>query len=559
MPRIKHHFDRTIDHVRRYEHILVVLMKYGFQEIAYGLRRKLSPLAVGRRRVAPLASHRSRPQRLRLALQELGPTFIKFGQLLSTRPDLVPQEYIDELSCLQDRVPPVPFKDIRAELENQFGAKLNDLFQMFEPKCVAAASIAQVHRAVTRDNCDVAVKIRRPGITETLRTECEILENIAGVIKATLAEDEPIDPVHIVREFTRAVRKEIDLANELRNLQRFAHNFASDPTVHIPQVYPDYCTEGVLTMEYIEGVKPHSPQAIAQAGLDGPLIAQRGVRFAMRQIFEFGLFHTDPHPGNLRILPDNVIVPLDFGQVAHLSVDDRQLLGEMILAIVDRDAPALIETFRSHEMLTELTKEKELSADVEEILDMYLGLPLKDIPFAKMMSQTFDVIRRHRVRPPAEFTLMLKNLITVETMGTLLDPNFQLIEALRPYARKLTAEQIDPSRMLRALRGSLRDATDLAVRLPSDVRIILDKVRTGQFQMHVQHEHLESLVRTLGKSSNRVSFAMIIAGLLVGSSMLVSQDGIVLGVLGLQTLGVTGYMTAAVLGLWLVISIIRGK
>ncbi len=559
MPRLKHRLDRTIDHLRRYQHILTVLMKYGFGEVADTLRRKLTARAGRVARVQLVAPKRSRPERMRLALEELGPTFIKFGQLLSTRPDLVPLEYVEELQHLQDRVAPEPFKEIRAEVETQLGGRLAELFRRFEPKPIAAGSIAQVHAAVTREGDRVAVKVRRPGITETLRTECEILEDVAGVIKATLSGAELVDPVHIVREFTRAVRKEVDLANELRNLQQFARNFADDPTVHVPKAYGDYCSEGVLTMEYIDGVSPRDAEAMAKAKLDSKIIARRGANFVLRQIFEFGLFHTDPHPGNLFVLPGNVVVPLDFGQVAHLSPTQQRYLGENVLAIVEKDASRLMQAFQQQELLGEQTDVDELARDIQEMLDVYHGLPLKEIPFRRMAAQMFDLIRRHRLRAPAEFTLMLKSLMTIETLAATLDGEFQIIEALKPYARRLLAEPIEPSRMLRSARRAVLDAAELAWRLPGDLNMILSKLRCGQFQVHVQHEHLENLVRTMGRSSNRISFALVIAGLLVGSSMLVTREGQVLGMLRFQSLGILGYVVAAVMGMWLLISIIRGK
>ena len=554
MPRVKYRLDRTIDHLRRYEHIVSVLMKYGFRELADTLRRKTRIREP--KEAATLHAGDSRPVRLRLALQELGPTFIKFGQLLSSRPDLVPGEYVHELEKLQDEVAPVPFAEIRIELEKELGGTIEELFLEFEHKPIAAASIAQVHRAVTRRGERVAVKIRRPDIVDTLRTECEILEDIAAVIKATLSPDESIDPVYLVREFTEAVRKEVDLDNELRNLQRFARHFEGARGVHVPAAYVDYCSGGVLTMEYIDGVKPRSREIIVAAGLDGPTIARRGADFVLRQIFEFGFFHSDPHPGNLLILPENVVVPLDFGQVASLGRTERVLLGELVLGLIQQDASSLVQAMDTREMLGDRCDAGHLTREIDAMLGAYYGLPLKDIPVSHVIAQTFEIIREHRVRPPAEFTLMLKSLMTIETLARTMDPDFVLVDALRRHARRLTTEDLDPRRMLAAGRRALRDSADLIGRLPADLNSILDRLRHGQLQLHVQHEHLESLVRTLDRSSNRVSFAMIIAGLLVGSSMLVPQEGSLLGMMRLHVLGLMGYTVAAVLGLWLVISII---
>ena len=562
MPRLTFHLNRTVQHLRRYRHIVGVLMKYGLIEVGEGLGRRLklrlgSPAVASRvkRSVTGLA----RPQRLRAALEELGPTFIKLGQLLSTRPDLLGPEYIRELEHLQDQVAPEKFNKIRAEAEEQLGGRLEELFGEFETEPLAAGSIAQVHRAVTREGDRVVVKIRRPGIIQTLKTECEILESLAGLTRAFFAADEAIEPEQVVREFTEAVSKEVDLTNELHNLLRYARHFADDPTVHIPKAYETYCTAGVLTMEYIEGIKPNNLEAIRAAGLDPRLLACRGADFILRQIFEFGFFHSDPHPGNFLVWADNVLVPLDFGQGARLGSADRLLLGDLVLAVVDKDAGRLVRSLQRMGLLDERTDTERLCADVEDLLDTYHGRPLKEIPFNQVMTRTFELIRKHHVRPPTEFTLMLKSLMTVENLATTLDSDFQLIEHLRPYAARVRLERLDPRRIVREAVQSFHDAGELAAHLPEDLNIIIEKFKRGQFQVHVHHEHLDNMVHTLDKSANQISFALIIAGLLVGSSLLVTQTGMVLGLVSVQTLGALGYLVAAFLGAWLMISIIRGK
>jgi len=510
-------------------------------------------------RVKRAAEGRSRPARVRLTLQELGPTFIKLGQLLSTRPDLLPGEYIEELERLQDQVAPDRFPLVRAEIESQLGGKLEDVFESFQATPIAAGSIAQVHRAVTRDGQSVVVKARRPGIVETIRTECEILENLAGLLKAAFVDLETVDPQRMVKEFTAAVMKEVDLANERGNQVRFARNFADDPTVHVPQVYEEYCTEGVLTMEYIDGIRPNDDEAMRRAGLDRKVLATRGADFVFRQIFEFGFFHTDPHPGNFFFLPGNVVSAIDFGQMARLTREDRQLLREVLLAIVDRDLPRLVRTFERRGMLSDRTDTGQLIRDADGMIDVYYNLPLKDIPFGRSIGEGFDLIRRHGIRPPVEFTMMMKSMMTIESFAIALDSDFEIVERLRPYARRFRLQEMDPRLMLRTLRKAVREMAELGARLPDDINAIVGKFRRGQFQLRVHHEHLESLAGMLDKSSNRISFALIIAALLVGSSLLVAQQGNVLGLIRLQTLGILGYLAAAVMGIWLLISILRSR
>jgi ubiquinone biosynthesis protein len=561
LPFARSHFKRTFKHLRRYRHIIAVLTKYGLEEAAETIskRYRIGKADTAAAQTDENVRQHSRAVRFRLALEELGPTFIKFGQLLSTRPDLIPADYVHELEHLQDEVAPETSEQIFIDIEQQLGGKLDDIFASFDRRPIAAGSIAQVHRATTRQGNEVVVKARRPGIAETLETECEILEDLAALLKATLFERDTIDPKRIVQEFNEAVSREVDLSAERRNQLRFLRNFKDDPAIHVPQVYEEYCSEGVLTMEYIDGIRPGDAEAVKKAGLDPQIIAHRGADFVLTQIFEMGFFHADPHPGNFFLLPDNVLAPIDFGQVAYLSGDDRMLLKEMVLAVIDNNAAQMVRALQRADMTTTKTQTDELARELELMLGTYHDLPLRDIPISKVIMQTFELMRKHSVQPPAQFALMLKSLMTIESFARRLDPEFNILNNLKPYARRFAFPDMDPRTALHRLRDAVKDARELVSRLPEDINIILNKFRKGDFQLKVHHEHLENLTRTLDKSSNRISFALIIAGLLIGSSMLVSQQGIVLGLVTLQTLGIVGYIAAAIIGLWLLASIIRSR
>lgn len=551
---------RTIKHIKQFQHIAGVLVRYGFVELGALISNRAGNKKRARADAEKIEKIHSRAHRVRLVLEELGPTFIKFGQLLSTRPDLLPAEYITELEKLQDKVPPVKYNEIREQIRLELGDYPENIFDSFEEKPIAAGSIGQVHKAKTKEGLTVVLKVRRPGVKERVKTECEILIDLAGRLKHYfMKEDETVNPQKMVQEFSIAVNKEVDFANERRNQMRFIRNFADDEKIHVPQIIDEYCSDGILTMEYIDGIRPGKAKNLLEKGLDPKQIARTGADFVIRQVFNYGFFHTDPHPGNFFVLDGNILVPIDFGQVGRIGSQERRLLRDIVVSMVTGDASQMIRGLEHAELIGERTDMVQFRRDTEMLFDNYYGLPIKDIPFGEMIMQGFDIMRKHYIEPPADFTLMLKSLMTIESFAVNLDKDFQIIDYLKPYAKRFGIEDYLPSNVAKNARKALVELRNLASKMPEDVHSILSKVRKGKVQVRVHHEHLENFVNTLDKSSNRISFAVIIAALLIASSMLVAQEGTILGLVQLQTLGITGYITATIIGLWLLVSIIRSK
>ncbi|MCD4786812.1 MAG: AarF/ABC1/UbiB kinase family protein, partial [Desulfobacterales bacterium] len=419
---------RAYRHLNRYRHILTVLFKYGFGDLVDILKIE-QYLEIGLQMISRKRREQveklSRAERVRMVMEELGPTFVKLGQILSTRPDLISVEFIQELSKLQDNVPPFPYTEARQIIESELGRPLEDIFQHFEDTPLAAASIGQVHRAQLKDGEEVVVKVQRPGIRKIIEVDLEIMLHLASLMERHLEELQVHRPVRIVQEFARTLEKEIDYTIEALHIERFARQSMDDPTVYVPKVFRDTTTERVLTMEYIDGIKASEIDRIEREGLDRKIITARGADLILRQIFDYGFFHADPHPGNIFVLPDNVICYIDFGMMGSIDRQTREDFADLIYTVVQRDE------FRATQMLLKLTEYDEkpdvraLERDLTEFIGQHLYVPLKDLQMEKLLQQLLKILSRHRLQIPQDLFLMMKALATVEGIGLLLDPDFE--------------------------------------------------------------------------------------------------------------------------------------
>lgn len=546
--------------LRRLREIVTVFVRYGFVDVVGRLH--LAPyLAIGRRVLFPWrrrgdgAGALTPPQRLRLAFQDLGPTFIKFGQALSLRADVLSPELVAELARLQDEVPPLGPGQAEAAVEAELRAPLTQIFLRFDEVPLAAASIAQVHRATLVNGEEVAVKVRRPGIAAVIESDLAVLGQIARLAERYLADAELYGPSNLVGQFARSIRRELDLAREGRTIDRFRQNFAADPTVRFPKVHWSHTTSGVLTLEYMPGIKI-SDAVSAGPGFDVPLIARRGADAVLRQVLLHGLFHADPHPANVFVLPGNVICFLDFGNAGRLERPMREALAGLVESIVRQDADRLADGLLVIGRPLGEVNTQEFRQDIVEMLDTYGSMTLRQLSISELLRDAFATMARYRLQFPSDLLLLGKAFVTIESVGRQLDPSFKLIDHARPLVERVLRERLAPSAVAARASELGHEVAGALQTVPRDLVEIIRKVRTDRLQIQFVHRNLEHFVQEMDRSSNRLSFAVVIAALIVGSSF-IFQSSAGPHVFGYPALGLGGYLVAAFLGIWLAIGILR--
>jgi len=549
--------NRNIRSIKRYRQIVRVLFKYGFDNLLAYL--SLTEVVTRWRRMLrreTVLAELSQAERMRMALEELGPTFIKLGQFLSTRSDIIPPNYIKEFSKLQDSVPPFSFDEVVAEIHREFGRDISDLFSSFDQVPIAAASIAQVHRARLLTGEEVVVKVRRPEIQVQVETDIEALMLLAMVAERHIPNSEIYDPTGQVRELSRTLRREMDLSLEGRTIERFATNFANDRTLYFPKVHWSLTSKGLLTMEYIEGIKVSDTDALLRAGMDLKLIAKRGADAFVRMVLEHGFFHGDPHPGNVLILPDNVICLLDFGMTGRIDPFLKGYLTDILLAILRRDVEEVINLLIYSGDITDSINLRSLRRDLSEFIDKYYELSLQELEVGHLLFDFTDIITSYRIKFHPDLLLLAKAFVTVEGMGRMLDPDFDMTLHLRPMMEKEIRERLSPKSALKYMGTNINSYVNLIKTLPKDLKEILNRINRDKFKIDLEHRGLDRFIRELDKSINRLSSSMIIAALIVGSSI-VMQIGKGPLLLGFPIFAFMGYTIAALIGLVWLIAIIR--
>ncbi|MFU8769221.1 MAG: ABC1 kinase family protein [Desulfotignum sp.] len=547
-------------HLIRYQQIIGIIFKYGFDNILDAMNvdhyiesgLKLIPFTKPHERVEKL----SRNQRIRMALEELGPTFIKMGQVLSSRPDLVPMDLIAELSKLQDEIPAFDFEQVKETITAEFGRPLHEVFHSMETRPFASASIGQVHRASVTGQDRLAVKIQRPGIRKIIEADLEIIHHLAGIMERNIAEAAFYRPVKIVEEFAKTLEKELDYTIEAANMERMASQFRHDRTIHIPRVYTAESSERVLTMECIDGIKASDIDAIDRAGLDRKVLTRRGADFIMKQVFEHGFFHADPHPGNIFVLENNRICPVDFGMTGFLDRTTRELFVDIIHAVATNNAKLAARRlcelcgFETQPDMTQLEKEVSL------FISVHLTKSLKEIRTSRMVNQFLVLCASQGLRIPPDLFLMMKAFVAIEDVARKLDPDFNMLGHAVPYISAAKYKKLSPSKMAEEFMDIARESYKLIQQLPVDTMEILRLVRQGKLKIAIDIQGLDKLIVHQDQTSNRISFSIIIAALILGSAIVVNSE-VPPMMFGVSVIGIAGFLAAAVMGVWLVVAIVR--
>ena len=552
--------NRNIRSLKRYRQVLGVLIKYGFGHIVEQLNIdyyiELGKRIVSLGTVSRDLERLTQGARIRLALEELGPTFIKLGQLLSTRQDIVPADVIEELKKLQDRIPPVAPEEIMAQIHSELGYPVEELFEHFEETPLATASIAQVHRGTLKTGEQIVCKVRRPGIEGIIETDIDIMIGLAYLVEKHLPGGEMYEPIGVVKEFRRTINRELDFSREGRTIDRFSVNFAEEESVRIPQVYWDYTDRTVLTLEYIQGIKISQLEDLNKAGYDLRTIARNGADIFLKQVFVHGLFHADPHPGNIHVLSDNVICIFDFGMVGRLDDDIKLQLTELLLSVLRKDVDHIISQLLYSGDLHDDANLKSLRRDLTEFIDDYYDILLQDLKVGKLLIDFIEILTEYRIKFPSNLMLLSRALIAMEGIGRQLDPNFNMVEQLKPFAEQIVKERYSPVNMAKDATRTFQSYQALAKSLPKDIKEFINRINRNKFKIDLQHQGLERLINDLDKSTNRISFSLVIASLIIGSSLIMQTDkGPML--FDFPVLGLLGYCVAGFLGFGLAIAILR--
>jgi ubiquinone biosynthesis protein len=551
---------RTYRYAKRYKEILHVLIKYGFGDLVDSLKIRQF-IEIGIEKISGKQPERieklSRPERVRMVLEELGPTFVKLGQILSMRPDLIPLEYVQELSKLQDDVPSFPYDGVKETIKSETGRFPEEIFCSFDQTPIAAASVGQVHKAILKGSEEVvAVKVQRPNIQQTIEVDLEIMLHLASLMERHVVEMEVLHPTKAVNEFARSIEEELNYTVEASHIEHFARQLLDDETVYVPKVYRDLSTQRILVMEFVDGIKASDFDHLEQVGYDLKEVASRGADSILKQICVYGFYHADPHPGNIFILPNNVICFIDLGMMGRIGQQEREDFADFVELLINRDENKVVDALLKLTNYTEAPNRSELQRDLAEFIDRYAYVPLKKLEIGKMLQSILEILTARGMSLEPDLYLMIKALSTAEGLGRFLDPEFEIARHAEPFFRKIKALRYARTRIAGDLVDSGTDLIRLFKVIPRELREVLKNVRDGKLRIEIAYHELDRTLFRLDLISDRIASAIVLAALIVGSSIIILSrtpprwhD--------MPIIGLLGFLIAAVMGFWLLTSILK--
>jgi ubiquinone biosynthesis protein len=551
---------KRMRHMSRYRDIAVALIRHGFgivvEEIGFSQFLSLPQRLFFDEKEKDA---KTIGERIRLVLQELGPTFVKLGQIASTRPDLLPEEIILELEKLQDQVPPFSFEEVRAIVQQELGGELDQIFRYFEDVPLAAASIGQVHRAILHSGEKVAIKIQRPNIANVIETDLEILQDLAVLAERRLEWAARYQIRDMVEELSRSLRAELDYTIEARNAEKISDQFRNDPNIYVPNVFWEYSTKKVLTMEYVEGVKLNEIDQLKQNGYNVKRLAERLAKAIFHQIFVHGYFHGDPHPGNVLVLPGEIIALIDFGMVGRLTPEMKYHFSSLVIALMRQSTDGVIKSICQMGLVSDDVNLAQLRDDIEQLREKYYRVPLSKISLGEAVNDLFRIAFRHSIRIPRDLTLLGKTLLTVEGVVEKLDPDFSILDIAEPFGRELLKERMRPKNVAEMVWKRISDYGELLVDFPKNMKELTSFMKQGKLRLEIGVPELDLLLKKLDQISNRLSFSIVLlsfsiimVGIIIGSSM-GRQSTLLWKIPAIEL----GFGVATLMFLWLLYSIFK--
>ncbi len=560
---------RRIRELKRFSVIARVLFKHGFGDVLERLfKRKKNGLKNEKTKEFLAKPGYPSPRRIRMVLEELGPSFIKLGQLMSTRADIFPPEYIEEFSKLQDRVPPVPFDKIKRIIEEELRRSLDNIFKEISPESVAAASVAQVHLGELVTGEKVAIKVIRPGIYKKIQEDIRLMYYFAKKIEKSFEIGQILGVVNLVKEFERTIFKELDMYIEAGSMEKFADNFKESNEIYIPRVYWDYTSRSVLVMEHIEGIKLDQVETMITHGIDPNEIAMIGLRSFSRQLMEFGFFHADPHPGNTIVMYDGRVGLVDFGITGYLDEETMMQIANIFLGYAEHDYGMVMNALLDAALLNEETMDLDsFRIDLKDMSEQFYGRSIKTISVKDVYDQIMRLVVKYRIRMPRNLLLLLKTFMQSEALGKILNSDASILETTRPYAKKLLQRGYEAQKLLRTFAKETRSLGGYIKMMPKYVHDILRQAAMGKYRVELWHGGFQQIDTKLEKGINRLTVGMVISASLIAASLILNSSQklfeFTINLFGVQTvsitalLGLSGYSIATILGFWLIISIFR--